>query len=76
MLFCIDMKHPKRESHVFENRLYQTEGRIAFKDQKFSAPMDCQNVTQQLLALEKKETHIALPGESWRFECASCLRPV
>ncbi len=61
MLYCIGMHQPKRKTHLFENPLYQAKGRIAFKGQMFSAPMDWRNVMQQVQALENKETQIALP---------------
>ena len=47
--------------HLLHERMYQSSGRIAFKGQVFSAPMDWENMLEQLSEMEKQETHIALP---------------
>ena len=61
MLFCIDTRHSRRVKHLMHNPLYQHEGRVAYKGQLFSAPMDWSLMIEQLKKLEASELHIALP---------------
>ena len=44
-----------------QHAMYRHESRVAFRGQVFSAPMDWNNMLQQLDAMEKETTHISLP---------------
>ena len=63
MLFSIDVRRSgsKRPKHLLHNPMYQQEGRVAYKGQLFSAPMDWSSMVEQLKKLESTETHISLP---------------
>ena len=61
MLFCIDQQSHGRRKHLLQDPLYQHEGRIAWKGQLFSAPMDWKSMLEQLKRMEKTDAHISLP---------------
>ena len=64
MLFSIDVRHSNRSTrakHMLHNPLYQIDGRIAYKGQLFSAPMDWASMMDQLEKMEKDEVHVSLP---------------
>ena len=63
-LFSIDLRKAqpsKRKKHLLHNPLYQVDGRIAYKGQLFSAPMDWTHMVDQLQKLEKGLVHPCLP---------------
>ena len=61
-LFSIS-RHGNRPSarHKMTDALYKNDGRIFFKGQIFSAPMDWADIMQQIEELEQNETRIILP---------------
>ena len=61
MLLCIDQQSRGRRKHLMHEKLYKHEGRIAWKGQLFSAPMDWSSMLQQMEDMDKKETQISLP---------------
>ena len=61
MLFCIDQKSHGRRKHLLQERMYQHEGRIAWKGQLFSAPMDWAGILEQLEKSGSEEPLISLP---------------
>ena len=64
MLFQIDVRHSNRSSrakHKMHDPLYRVDGRIAYKGQLFSAPMDWNSMMDQLKRMEKEEVHVSLP---------------
>ena len=64
MLFSIDVRHSQRSSrtkHKMHDPLYQIDGRIAYKGQLFSAPMDWNNMVDQLEKMGNHEVHVSLP---------------
>ena len=64
MLIEIDIRRGGkggRKKHLMHAPLYQNEGRVQFKGQLFSAPMDWNSITEQLQRMEKQETLISLP---------------
>ena len=61
MLFCIDQQSHGGRKHLLQEPLYQQEGRIAWKGQLFSAPMDWRSMLEQLKKMAKQDTHISLP---------------
>jgi len=53
MLMEIDVRRGAtgaRKRHMLHERLYSSEGRIAYKGQLFSAPMDWRNIVEQIQA--------------------------
>ena len=58
MLFSIDSRQPRKRQHQFPDPLYETEKRVAFKGQFFSAPMDWPSIVEQFNRMEKEATHI------------------
>ena len=59
-LFTINRQKGGRR-HLLRERMYQASKRVAFKGQVFSAPMDWNNVLQQLDDMDQNETQIVLP---------------
>ncbi len=62
MLFSIDRRQPKRRKHNLLEKVYAHQGRVAFKGQMFSAPMDWRSTLEQLEHMEAAEAHVALPA--------------
>eukprot|EP00959_Pyramimonas_sp_CCMP1952_P194416 4065222-Pyramimonas_sp.AAC.1 len=63
-LFSIDVRQTqrsKRPKHLLHSPMYQNEGRVAYKGQLFSAPMDWASMVEQMKKLEAGSLHIALP---------------
>ena len=62
MLFCVDSRNSsRRRKHLMHSPLFQPQGRVFYKGQIFSAPMDWPSMVEQLQKLEKEEPHISLP---------------
>ena len=61
MLFSIDRRQPRRRKHNLLEKVYAHQGRVAFKGQMFSAPMDWRSTLEQLEHMEAAEAHVALP---------------
>ena len=64
MLFEIDVRRGAkgaRKKHLMHDPLFSNEGRVAYKGQLFSAPMDWSSMMEQLQSMEKEETLISLP---------------
>jgi hypothetical protein len=61
MLFCINRRYRGRCTHLMNEKMSRQEGRVAFKGQLFSAPMDWASMLEQLQSMEKKGALIALP---------------
>ena len=54
-LFCIELKRQEQSSHkkdCLTKPMFQSTGRICFKGQVFSAPMDQDDILEQLLRME------------------------
>ena len=56
-LFTVREQNTKRRHKLFDN-MYQSESRVAFKGQVFSAPMDWTSMLQQLQQMDKDECMI------------------
>ena len=61
MLFSIDSRHAGRRTRNLLETMYAGQGRIAFKGQLFSAPMDWNSLLTQLQKMEAEEIQISLP---------------
>jgi hypothetical protein len=62
LLFSIDSRSEHgRKTHNLLDEIFQPKGRVFFKGQLFSAPMNWTDLLEQLVALENNETHISLP---------------
>ena len=64
MLFEISVRRDAagaKKKHLLHETLYSNQGRVAFKGQLFSAPMDWASMVEQLEAMEKEETLISIP---------------
>ena len=61
-LFSIDRRRThRRHKHNLLDNIYETRGRVVFKGQLFSAPMNWDDLLEQLKHLEAHEPHISLP---------------
>ena len=60
-LFSIDSRGGQRKKHNLLENVYGHHGRISFKGQIFSAPMNWNDTLEQLRSMEKNESHVALP---------------
>ena len=61
-LFSIDRRHTqRRHQHNLQENIYESRGRVLFKGQLFSAPMNWEDLLEQLQELEAHEPHISLP---------------
>ncbi len=60
MLFCIDQQSHGKRKHLVHESLYQYEGRIVWKGQLFSAPMDWKNMLEQIKKMDDDEI-LSLP---------------
>jgi len=47
--------------HLMHEKMFQSDSRVAFKGQVFSAPMDWKHVQEQLEDLDSQDAHIVLP---------------
>ena len=61
MLFSIDSRGGQRKKHNMLQRVYGHEGRVSFKGQIFSAPMNWNDTLEQLRKMEANESHVSLP---------------
>ena len=61
MLFSIDSRGGQRKKHNMLQRVYGHEGRVSFKGQIFSAPMNWNDTLEQLRKIEANESHVSLP---------------
>ena len=60
-LFSIDSRGGQRKKHNLLENVYGHHGRISFKGQIFSAPMNWNDTLEQLRSMERNESHVALP---------------
>ena len=59
-LFSLTKRGGRR--HLLDDPMFQAQsGRVAFKGQVFSAPMDWASMQQQLAAADKQEVLVSLP---------------
>ena len=76
MLFSIDRSQAKpRPRHKLLDTLYEGSGRVMFKGQLFSAPMNWDDLVEQLERLEASETHISLPVVGAVLASRECASP-
>jgi hypothetical protein len=62
LLFSIDSRgEHRRKTHNLLDEAFQPKGRVFFKGQLFSAPMNWADLLEQLQKLETNATHISLP---------------
>ena len=62
LLFSIDSRgEHRRKTHNLLDEAFQPKGRVFFKGQLFSAPMNWADLLKQLQKLETNETHVSLP---------------
>ena len=60
-LFSIDSRGGQRKKHNLLENVYGHHGRVSFKGQIFSAPMNWNDTLEQLRSMERNESHVALP---------------
>ena len=61
-LFSIDRRFTeRRHKHNLLDNIYETRGRVMFKGQLFSAPMNWDAMLEQLKNMEDQEPYISLP---------------
>ena len=64
-LFSIDRRHTqRRHKHNLLDNIYESRGRVLFKGQLFSAPMNWDDLLGQLKNLEAQQPHIPLPVQA------------
>jgi hypothetical protein len=72
-LFCIELKRQEQSSHkkdCFTKTMFQSTGRICFKGQVFSAPMDQDEILEQLLRMEGTEpVELPVHGNALAARC-------
>ena len=56
MLFSIDSRGGQRKKHKLLQQVYGHEGRVSFKGQIFSAPMNWNDRLEQLRSMETNES--------------------
>ena len=60
MLFSIDSRGGQRKKHNLLQHVYGHHGRVSFKGQIFSAPMNWNDTLEQLRNMEANESHVTL----------------
>ena len=61
-LFSIDRKAThRRQKHTLVDTMYEGTGRVLFKGQLFSAPMDWAGILEQLEKSREEDPLISLP---------------